>query len=263
MKIVCIGDIVGASGVQAFLQALPQIRNQYAPDVLIVNGENSAADGRGITPAICQELFSAGVDCITTGNHVWSKKEIIPFFDQERRLIRPLNFPGGAPGVGVTVVQSRGGRKVGVINAMGRVFMHEQLDCPFRAIQSALTFLKQQTSIIIVDFHTETTSEKAALGLFLDGQVSLVYGTHTHVQTADERILPKGTAFMTDLGMCGALNSAIGVIPETVIKRFTTQMPHKFAVATNPPFVVSGVCINVDEMTGKTLEIERIRCIIH
>lgn len=260
MKILFVGDLVGEPGLSLFQKHHAQLKEKYKLDATLVNGENVAPDGRGITPALATSLFEQGASLITTGNHIWAKKEIVDYIGTEKRLLRPANFPGDCPGSGVGFA-SINGTKLAVINLMGRVFMHDHLDCPFRTVQSLLTYVQAQTRCILVDFHAETTSEKAALGYFLDGKVSAVVGTHTHVQTADERILPGGTAFITDVGMGGALNSSLGTKKEPVIKRFVTQMPTRFSVETEGPMVLSAVIITIDETTGRATAIERLRIV--
>ncbi|MBI4310994.1 MAG: TIGR00282 family metallophosphoesterase [Chloroflexi bacterium] len=250
MRILLIGDIVGKPGRKALEMLLPGIRAEYAIDLVIANGEN-AAGGFGITEDTAADIFAAGAAVITTGDHVWDKKEVLPYLGQEPRLLRPLNFPPGAPGRGVF---TRNG--VRIVNLMGRVFMKEHVDCPFRAMDA---LLKEQPPcpITIVDFHAEASSEKQALGWYLDGRVTAVVGTHTHVPTADPRLLPKGTAFVTDLGMAGAYNSVIGDDPQEVLFRFLTQMPKALSPAKGPLRLCS-VLVDVDEATGRARDIQRI-----
>jgi 2',3'-cyclic-nucleotide 2'-phosphodiesterase len=259
LRILFIGDIVGNTGLVMFQKHIARLKQEFKIDGIIVNGENSA-DGKGITPKIAQSLRHNGVNVITTGNHVWQKKEIMPYLNEHDDVLRPANFPGTCPGVGVTTF-SCAGYDVGVMNIQGRVFMRELIDCPFRTAESILTYLKTRTKIIFVDFHAETTAEKHGFGLFLDGQVSGVVGTHTHVQTADERILPNGTAFITDLGMVGSLNSMIGMKKDAIIWNMRTQMPVKFEVDNSMPVVMSGVWIEVDPSTGKATDIQRVRIV--
>lgn len=260
LKIVCIGDVVGPLGRVMFQKHIPTIIAKHGINGVIVNGENSSSQGRGITPRIVDFFRHNGADVITTGNHIWYKKEIYPFLQQSKNLLRPANFPGGAPGVGVTTFLC-GEHVVGVINLQGRVFMRELVDDPLRMVESILMYLKHKTSIIIVDFHAETTSEKMAMGHFLDGKVSVVVGTHTHVQTADERILPGGTAFMTDLGMVGSLNGMLGMKKDGIIQNFLTQMPSHFVVDTTPPALLSGLIVSIDPKTGRAEKVERLRII--
>ncbi len=256
MRILFVGDIVGKAGRQAIHGALDKTIVDYGIDFTIANGEN-AAGGMGITPQIALELMDEGVDVLTTGNHIWAKKEIIPFLDEERRILRPANYPAGAPGKGRGIFQSGDGQKVGVLNLEGRVFM-KTLDCPFRVGEREIEILRKETSVIIVDFHAEATSEKMAMAWFLNGKVSAVLGTHTHVQTSDERILNEGAAYITDVGMTGPLASVIGIRKQVALDRFLTQIPWKFDVATEE-VELQGVVIEVSVATGKAKKIERIR----
>jgi len=260
LKVLMIGDLVGPAGVKMFEKHIASLKKQYKADVIIVNGENSADNGRGITPTIADHLFDIGVNVITTGNHIWAQSKIFGYIVTQPNLLRPANYPSKCPGSGSTII-SVGSYKVGVINLQGRVFMREYLDDPFRVIDSLLTYMKTQTDIIFVDFHAETTAETAGIGLFLDGRVSAVVGTHTHVQTADARVLPGGTAFMTDLGMGGSLNSMIGMKKDIMLHHLRTQMPVRFEVDLEPPYVMSGACIDVDTQTGQSLKIEPIRIV--
>ncbi len=259
IKIALIGDIVGTPGQAMFQKHIPPLKASLGIDAIIVNGENSA-NGRGITSRITRFFLHNGANVITTGNHVWHNQEIYPHLSLFPELLRPANFPGNNPGSGVTIFQCKG-YPIGVLNIQGRVFMREHLDCPFRAADSALTYLRSKTKIILVDFHAETTSEKMAMGFYLDGRVSALVGTHTHVQTSDQRVLPKGTAYVTDLGMGGALNSMLGMTKEPIIKNFLTQMPQKFSVDNQGPFVLSGVCVEIDSGTGAAIGIEPIRIV--
>lgn len=252
MNILFIGDIVGKPGRRAVKDLLPELRREFRPELVIANGEN-AAGGIGITPAVAEELYGLGIDFLTMGNHVWDKKEAISFLDEEPRVIRPLNYPPGTPGRGSALVSVKQGVKVGIINVAGRVFSPVNVDCPFRLCLAEAARLSAETPIILVDFHAEATSEKIALGWYLDGRVSAVIGTHTHVQTSDARILPKCTAYITDAGMTGPVNSVIGVSTELIIQRFLTQMPVKFQVAKGPS-QISGVMIEV-EPSGKAVGI--------
>lgn len=262
LRILIIGDVVGIPGRAMVQKHVPHLKKKYAPHAVMVNGENAAADGRGITPRIMHFFRHLGVDIVTSGNHIFQKREIYSYLADNKDLLRPVNFPASCPGVGVHVFSLQG-HAVGVINVQGRVFMREQVSCPFRAIESALTFLRTKTSMIIVDVHAETSSEKTGIALYFDGQVSTVVGTHTHIQTADERILPQGTAYITDLGMVGALNSMIGMRKETVLHGMLTQMPSKFEVDMDGPFVLSGVVVDIDTTTGKATHIERVRIVDH
>jgi metallophosphoesterase (TIGR00282 family) len=230
--------------------------SSYRIEFTIANGEN-AAGGIGITPAIAIEILDQGVDVLTSGNHIWAKKEIFPFLEEELRILRPANYPPKVPGRGSGIFHSTDGRKVGVLNLEGRVFM-KHLDCPFRVGEKEIDLLRQQTNIIIVDFHAEATSEKMAMGWFLNGKASAVLGTHTHVQTCDERILNEGTAYITDVGMTGPLNSVIGIRKQVALERLLTQIPWKFDVATEE-IELQGVVLEVNEETGKSMNIQRIR----
>jgi metallophosphoesterase (TIGR00282 family) len=255
MKILLIGDVVGKPGRQALATFLRKVQEAHAIDLTIANGEN-AAGGFGLTPDTGADLLRLGVDVITSGNHIWDKKDVLGYIPKESRLLRPLNYPPGAPGFGSIVVTARDGTKVAVLNASGRVFMHP-IDCPFRATLAELEAIAGQARVHVVDFHAEATSEKIAFGRFLDGRVSAVVGTHTHVQTADERILPGGTAYITDLGMTGPSESVIGVEPEVVIRKFLTAMPERFETAkVHPQF--QGVVVEVDPGSGRATAIERI-----
>ena len=256
MNILFIGDVVGKPGRRAVATLVPTLRQERELDFVIANGENSA-HGAGLTSSTVDALLSSGVEVITSGDHIWDQKEIYEVIEHEPRLLRPLNMAPSAPGRGSIVVPRDGKVAVGVINLIGRVFMPNN-DCPFRAAEAEVARLKKQTSVIIVDLHAEATSEKIAMGRFLDGKVSAVVGTHTHVATADERILPKGTAYISDVGMCGPHDSVLGRDVEAVLKRFLTQMPQKMEVAEGD-VVLCGVVIDVDENSGRARSIERIR----
>ncbi len=260
IRVLFIGDVVGDPGCALIAKHLADIKKKHAIDMTILNGENSSSQGRGITPKIAQSFYDNGVDVITTGNHVWFRREIYPYLDEQPHILRPANFPSGVPGSGVTTISIKE-HLIGVINLQGRVFMRELVDCPLKAADSLLTYLKDKTNIIFVDYHAEATSEKEALAFYLAGRVSGVVGTHTHVQTADERIIPGGTGYITDLGMVGSLNSMLGMRKEAIIQHFLTQIPVKFTVDSNPPYVLSGVIIEVDTQTGKAIKIERLRII--
>lgn len=262
IRILLIGDVVGAPGRAMIQKHLQGLREKYAIDGVIVNGENSSLHGRGITPRIAKFFKHNHVDVVTTGNHVWFHKEIYNYLEQDRQLLRPANFPSGAPGVGVTTFRCND-VTVGVVNLQGRVFMREHTDCPFRAAESILTYLKRQTNIIFIDFHAEATSEKIGLAFYLDGKISGLVGTHTHVQTADARILPQGTAFITDLGMVGARDSMLGMKKEPIIQHLMSQMPIRFVVETASPYILCGVWIEVDRATGKAVTIESIKVTDH
>jgi 2',3'-cyclic-nucleotide 2'-phosphodiesterase len=255
VKLLFIGDIIGKPGREALSRELHRIVDRHRVDLVIANGEN-AAGGFGLTAETAQELFKCGVQMITSGNHIWDKKDALEYIKREERIVRPANYPEGTPGRGATIVKTPGGIKVGILNLEGRVFMNN-LDCPFRCADREIAKLKEETPIIFVDFHAEATSEKISLGWHLDGKVSAVVGTHTHVQTADERILTGGTAFLTDAGMTGAFDSVIGVRKEDAIEKFITQRPAKFEVAKKD-IRINAVVIEVDEKTGLALSIERI-----
>lgn len=256
MRILFIGDIVGEPGRKAVKELVPKITKREKIDFIVANGEN-AAGGSGVTPALVDELLSYGVDVITSGDHIWKRKEIIDRIAQDARILRPANYPREAPGFGSTVVQSKAGVDVGVINIQGRVFM-QAIEDPFRVVKSELDRIRNKARVIIVDVHAEATSEKIALGWFLDGLVSAVIGTHTHVQTADEKILPQGTAFLTDAGMTGPFDSVIGRNKEQILARFMTQMPTKFEMAEGD-IQLHGAIIDIDEKTGKANSIKRVQ----
>ncbi len=253
MKILFLGDIVGKAGREALKWISPTWIQEA--DFCIVNGEN-AAGGNGLTPSVVEEILSTGVNVITTGNHIWDKKEILPFLDKEPRLLRPSNYPPQVPGYGSGVFRSRGGRKIAVLNLGGRVFM-PPLDCPFRKAKEEISRLKEETLCIIIDMHAEATSEKIALAYYLQGEVSAVVGTHTHVQTADEKILEGGTAYITDVGMVGPEDSVIGMKKEEVLQRFLTLIPVRLKPARSG-MRINGLWIEVDDATGKALKVSRI-----
>ena len=255
-RIVFLGDIVGKSGRSLLKRVVPELRAEFAADLIIANGEN-AAGGLGIDPATAAEIFEAGVQVITTGNHVWHKREVFGLLKSNPNVIRPLNFAEGAPGNGWTIWSSPAGIRVAVVNAIGRVFMPQLVDCPFRAVENLLSTELATTPIRIIDFHAEATSEKVAFGYAQDGKATLVVGTHTHVQTADLRILPGGTAYISDLGMCGPLDGVIGVSAEIVVEKFRSGLPGKFDLA-NGATQLCGVFVELDELTGKALRCERI-----
>jgi len=258
MVVLHIGDVVGRPGRNALNALLPALIAEHDPALVIVNGENIAG-GTGITTQTAEELFAAGADCITTGNHVWAQKGAAELLERDSRVLRPANYPPGVPGAGAVVLPVRkGDLRVGVICLCGRVFMRE-LDCPFRGADDILAWMREETPAIIVDFHAEATSEKGAMGRHLDGRVSAVIGTHTHVQTADERILPAGTAYLTDVGMTGAVESIIGVDPEPVLRRFLLQIPARFDPPKGGPALLCGVAMDVDPTTGRAWSIRRIR----
>ncbi|MBX3334328.1 MAG: TIGR00282 family metallophosphoesterase [Nitrospira sp.] len=258
MKVLCIGDIMGEPGRRAAARVVPRLIAQHQVDAVIANGEN-VAGGFGITPELAEELFETGISVITTGNHAWDKKETVGYFSREPRLLRPANYPPGVPGNGSAVIETAGGERLAVLQLMGRVYM-PTIDCPFQTAKRVLSRVKQETSAIIVDMHGEATSEKMAMGHFLDGEVVAVVGTHTHVQTADEQILPKGTAYITDIGMTGPLHSVIGVKKELAIEKFLTGMPRRFEVASGPS-VFCAVLLELDPRLGKAITFERIRLV--
>jgi len=249
-----IGDIVGKPGRKILKEKLGELKANFSPQAVIVNGEN-AAGGFGLTPPVCEEILSLGVDVVTSGNHIWDKKEVIPYLDEQSCLLRPLNYPPTVPGRG-TVVMTTNRIQWAVINLSGRVFM-PTLDCPFQRIEQELKNVREVTPIILIDFHAEATSEKIALGRFLDGRVSCVFGTHTHVATADSQILPGGTAYITDLGMTGSQDSVIGMEIEGILHRFLTQMPTKFKVARGNCWL-NGIVLEVDDATGKATDIIQV-----
>jgi len=257
MRILFVGDVVGRSGRAVVTERLPGLIRDWKLDCVIVNGEN-AAGGFGITETIYGELIDAGADAVTLGNHAWDQKEALVFIERAPRMIRPLNFPKGTPGRGAAVIEAKNGARVLVVNAMGRIFM-DPLDDPFGAVDRELVAcpLRSGCDAAIVDMHAEATSEKQAMGLYLDGRVSAVVGTHTHVPTADERVLPQGTAFQTDAGMTGPYESIIGMRADKVLKRFLLQTPSSFEVAKRD-VRLAGTVIDVDEATGKARGIERL-----
>ncbi|MDQ5984973.1 MAG: 2',3'-cyclic-nucleotide 2'-phosphodiesterase [Syntrophus sp. SKADARSKE-3] len=255
MRILFIGDIVGKPGRLAVRELLPRLIADRQVDFVIANCENAAA-GFGVTKDIVDDLFGYQIDVLTSGNHIWDKKEVMEFIDDYEALLRPANYPVRAPGHGSVLMPTPAGIRVGVINLAGRIFMHP-LDCPFLSAEKEIARIGKQADVIFVDIHAEATSEKIAMGWFLDGKVSAVVGTHTHVQTADERILPQGTAYLTDAGMTGPFDSVIGTRKETVLDRFLLQMPNKFDVAKGD-IRIQGVLIDIDETNGKALAIERL-----
>ncbi len=255
LTVLCVGDVFGEPGRRAVQTLLPRLRKQHEADLCVVNVEN-AASGYGVTPSIARAFLDQGVEVMTSGNHIWDRKEIIEYIAKENLLLRPANYPSGTPGTGSVVVKA-GPHKVAVLNLMGRVFL-PSLDCPFRKADEEIPRLRQDTPIIIVDMHCEATSESQAMGWYLDGRVSAVVGTHRHVQTADERVLPQGTAFITDLGMTGPVDSVIGVDPALALGRFLTQMPNRFEPAKGPA-ALHGAVIRIDPDSGRALSIERLR----
>ncbi|MGF1623204.1 MAG: TIGR00282 family metallophosphoesterase [Rhodomicrobiaceae bacterium] len=259
MRILFIGDVVGRSGRTAVCRELPRLKKRFEIDFAIVNGENSAG-GFGITEAICQDLLDAGADVITTGNHVWDQRETLVYIDRHPQLLRPANFPAGTPGRGSGIYESARGGRVMVINIMGRVFM-DPLDCPFQALERELSEggLKSKADAIIVDLHAEATAEKQTIGHFADGRVTAVLGTHTHVPTADEHILPGGTAYMTDVGMCGDFQGVIGMRKEEPLQRMQSKIPNARFEPSLGTATICGVMIDVDIQSGLATRIEPLR----
>lgn len=256
MRVLCIGDIVGRPGRNAVRELLPSIISQLQVDWVIANAEN-ASGGIGLNVETAKELLSLPINVLTSGNHIWKHKEILPFLDKEPRLLRPLNYPEGTPGSGYGFYQTPSGMTLAIVNLLGVVYM-EPVVSPFASIQSILDQLTKETPIILVEMHAEATSEKRALGWYLDGKVSAIYGTHTHVPTADEEILPGGTGYITDIGMTGPYASVIGMKKDEILQRFLTMRPSKFAVASQD-IRLCGVILDLDPSTGKTRAIERVR----
>ena len=255
MKILVLGDVVGKPGRKAIADFVPLLRAEHDPEIVIANAEN-AAGGFGLTPEIAGQLLNAGVDVLTLGNHAWSKKEITEYLEVESRLLRPANFPPGLPGRGFGVFEGASGVRIGVANLIGRTFMVPVED-PFRTADAILKEIHEQTKIAIVDMHAEATSEKVAIGWYLDGRATAVIGTHTHVQTSDERVLPEGTAYITDTGMVGPRDSVLGLRTDLVIERFLTQVQTRIEVASGP-YIVNGVIVEADTETGRAVGISRI-----
>ncbi|MEM9223681.1 MAG: TIGR00282 family metallophosphoesterase [Pseudomonadota bacterium] len=260
MRLIFLGDVVGPAGRQALSTHLPRLIERFAVDFAVVNGEN-AAGGFGITESIAQEFLDAGADCITTGNHVWDQREALVFIERQPRLLRPINYPAGTPGSGATMLTARNGARVFVANVMGRTFM-DALDDPVRTLETALEVhrLGSEVDAAIVDVHAEATSEKQVFGHLLDGRVSLVTGTHTHVPTADHRVLEHGTAFITDAGMCGAFGGVIGMDKDEPIRRVVERVPGRRIGPANGPGTVCGVAVDTDDSTGLANWIAPIRC---
>ncbi|MDK2820533.1 MAG: 2,3-cyclic-nucleotide 2-phosphodiesterase [Clostridia bacterium] len=256
LRFLMLGDVVGRPGRKAIQKILPMVLQEHKPDLVIANGEN-VAGGNGITLDTAWELFSGGIDVITLGNHVWDKREAFSLLDKEERIIRPANYPPGTPGRGYTIVNVNQEYKVGIINLSGRVFL-PPMDCPFRIGYQLAEELREETKFILVDFHAEATSEKVALGWYLDGMVSAVVGTHTHIQTADARILPNGTAYITDVGMTGPRDSVLGVKKEIIINKFLSNLPARFEVA-NGVMQLEAIIIDVDPVTGKAVSVNRLQ----
>jgi len=259
LKVLFIGDIIGRTGRRAVEKILPELKKEFSPNLIIANGEN-AAGGAGITEKICHELHSIGIDVITAGNHVWNQKEFLESVDRCENMVRPANYPPGVPG-NDNIIININGVKIGVFTLLCRTFM-AMVDCPFRTGKNIISKLKKQTNIIIADIHGEATSEKYALGWYFDGDVSCVLGTHTHVQTADDRILTKGTGYISDVGMVGAYNSIIGVEIEPIIDRFLTSIPRKFEYEKKGPVLFNAVMVNIDIAAGYAKSISRISRLI-
>jgi len=260
MRILMLGDVVGRTGRKAVREFLPDLLREHRPNLVVANGEN-AAGGNGITPESAGELFANGIDILTMGNHVWDKKEAFALLEEDERIVRPANYPLDTPGRGYTLVKARDSLKeeikVGIINLSGRVFL-SPLECPFRLGRSLAERLRPEAKIILVDFHAEATSEKVALGWYLDGWVSAVIGTHTHIQTADARVLPNGTAYITDVGMTGPRDSVLGVKTKLIIHKFLTQLPVRFEVASGS-IQLEAILLEIDPATGRTVRLQRIQ----
>ncbi|WP_227395473.1 TIGR00282 family metallophosphoesterase [Jeotgalibacillus aurantiacus] len=255
MRILFIGDVVGSPGREMIDEFLPQLKQKHQPDLVIVNGEN-AASGRGITKKIYDQLLSAGADVITMGNHTWDNRDLFNFIDQANQLVRPINYPKATPGKGIRFIQA-GSAEVAVVNALGRTFMNP-VDDPFPLLKQTIDEARRQTPFVFVDFHAEATSEKQAAGWYLDGKASAVVGTHTHVQTSDNRILPKGTAYLSDVGMTGPYDAILGMEKEAVLKRFTTALPARFEVPKDGRKILSACVIELDRKSGMAKSIDRI-----
>lgn len=256
MNILYLGDIVGKPGRCAVCSRLPGLIHREQAAFVVANCEN-VTDGAGVKPEHARELLEAGVDVLTSGNHIWRKREVVEFIEREPRLLRPANFPPGTPGAGWTIATTAGGVPVAVINLIGRVFM-DSVDCPFQAAETIVPQARERARVIVVDMHCDATSEKGAMGWFLAGKVSAVIGSHTHVATADERILPGGTAFQTDAGMCGPSDGVIGVKAELAIRRFRAKMPVRFDVAAGP-VLLQGAVVTVEEATGRATAMRRVQ----
>jgi len=256
ISVLCIGDVIGKPGRDLLKQKMSALKEEYRPDFIVANAENSAK-GAGITRKSYQELSQLGIEALTGGDHTYDKKESLPQFEQFFNFVRPLNYPTQNPGKGYRVFLKNGIR-IAVVSILGQVFMRTLLNCPFQTLEAYLGDISQQSDVIMVDCHTEATSEIQALGWFLDGKVALVFGTHTHVQTADEKILPKGTGYISDLGMVGSEDSVIGVKKEAILARFLSKMPVRHEPATTPPFILSGIIAKIDSKSGKTIDIQRV-----
>ena len=260
LRFLFLGDAIGKPGRELAQKWIPKLKKEHKIDGVIINGENSSNRGKEITPGIVKAFKECGVNVVTSGNHIFYKKDIYSTLNERDDIIRPANYPSDCPGKGFTIFELNGS-KVAIINVQGLIFMQQHLDNPIKTVESLLTFLKSKAKIIFIDFHAEATSEKKLFATFFDGQVSGVLGTHTHVQTADERILPGGTAFISDLGSCGAVNSVIGDKYDIILRQFLTQMPAKFEVETTGPMEIRGVIVEVDTKSGKAIKIERISVI--
>ncbi len=256
MRILFFGDVMGNPGRNALKAKLPHLRERLKADMVIANGEN-ASGGVGLTTEVMREMLGMGVDVLTSGNHIWKHRDLYAGLDREPRIVRPANYPQGAPGRGLTVHTLASGLRVAVLNLQGRTFM-DSVDCPFQTAAALLETLPDDVSIRLVDFHAEATSEKKALGWYLDGKVTAVIGTHTHVQTADEALLPNGTAYLTDAGMCGVEASCLGMDKDIILRRFLTRLPQRFALAKGKA-TVNGVLVECDPVTGRASHVERIR----
>ncbi|HXG50228.1 MAG TPA: TIGR00282 family metallophosphoesterase [candidate division Zixibacteria bacterium] len=257
MRILILGDVVGRAARRAFRGMVPELARKEAIDLVVANAEN-AAGGMGVDVKSAEELFAAGAHVLTSGNHIWKKKEIFPYLEETANLLRPANFPAGAPGRGWCAWDNGKGLRALVVNVQGRVFMPQHVDDPFRSVDAVLREHGGHSRVVVVDVHAEATSEKNAIGWYLDGRASVVFGTHTHVQTADERILPGGTAYITDVGMCGPFDSVIGIEREIVIEGFLTQLPRRFEVARDN-VVLQGIIAEVDEESGKARSVQRLQ----
>ncbi|PCI73792.1 TIGR00282 family metallophosphoesterase [Candidatus Dependentiae bacterium] len=257
LRFLFLGDIVGQPGVALMKRWIPQLKAKHKVDAVIVNGENAGKNGKGITESIAKDLLSYGASMITTGNHVWAQEETRHSLGRYPNVLRPINYPARCPGKGYGLF-TVGSYEVAVINVQGQAFMYDKVECPLRSLDTILTYISTKTRIILVDFHAEATAEKIVSALYVDGRVSAFVGTHTHVQTADERILPQGTAFITDLGACAAVHSSLGLRYEAILQRTLTQMPFRAEVVKEPPFNVNGVLIDIDATSGKAVAIERV-----
>ena len=256
MRILFFGDVMGKPGRVVLKRKLPELRERLGADMVIANGEN-ASGGVGLTTDVLRELLGMGVDVVTTGNHIWKHREMYSGLEREQRVVRPANYPAGAPGRGMTVVELASGHRVAVLNLQGRTFM-DDVDCPFHVADALLKTLPDDVCIRFIDFHAEATSEKKALGWYLDGRISALVGTHTHVQTADPTILPEGTGYLTDAGMCGVEASCLGMDKDVIVTRFLTKLPQRFILAKGD-VTVNGVLVEVDPATGKAVHIELVR----